>query len=195
MRTRALLLTIAAALLAAVLGVVASVAVLGPGPLIRSPLGATMLGLLDASGRGALAIGTQLPPVTLPDVNGVSRSLPQVGRATLVNYWATWCGPCREEMPLLDRFAGTQTDNAPVEVIGVALDEAAPVRAYLAELPVRFPILIEAPATDDSSVRAGNRSGILPFSVLVDARGRVVARRYGAFKDAEELREWAAKAK
>ena len=56
-------------------------------------------------------------------------------------------------------------------------------------------ILIEAPAATDSSTSAGNRRGILPFSVLVDARGRIVARRYGAFADASELRDWVAEAK
>ncbi len=195
MHARTLLLTLAAALLAGILGVVASVAVLGPGPLLRSRLGTVLVGLMDQSRRGELALGTPLPSMILPDASGVSHALPHAGRATLINYWATWCGPCREEMPLLDRFASAQSGPAAVDVVGIALDDVAPVRAYLAELPVHFTILIEAPAENDSSTRAGNQTGILPFSVLVDARGRIVARRYGAFQDVADLRDWAEKAK
>lgn len=194
MRARSIALVIAAALAAGALGVVASVALTGPGPLLRSPLGAMVLGLVDERGR-VMPLGSVMGPLQLPDLDGRLHPVPVPGRTTLVNYWASWCGPCRAEMPLLDRLARGAVSAVPVDVVGIALDDAAPVRDYLAATPVGFPILIEVPAATDSSTSAGNRRGILPFSVLVDARGRIVARRYGAFADASELRDWVAEAK
>ena len=66
------------------------------------------------------------------------------GRVVLLNVWATWCGPCREEMPDLDRLDAA-LDHSQVAVVGVAANEPAEVRAFLAKLKVRYPIVVGAP--------------------------------------------------
>lgn len=140
---------------------------------------------------GVARIGDPAPPIVLPDLDGRPRDLSEwQGRPRLLNFWASWCGPCIEEMPLLDAFAATQPAGG-VQTIGIALDEPGAVREFLARVPARYPHLIETPGSGDSSVRLGNTRSVLPFSVLIDAEGRVQRLRVGSFKDAADLRRWA----
>ncbi len=108
----------------------------------------------------------------------------------LVNFWASWCGPCREEMPLLDAFEAKQSSNG-TRVIRVALDTAEHASRFVSGQARPFPTLLEPPGPSDSSVRLGNRQGVLPFTVLIDARGRLVKRRFGPFTDEADLGRWA----
>jgi thiol-disulfide isomerase/thioredoxin len=195
-RARQALLIIGAALLAGGLGLVASVALYGPGPLMRSELGQWLAqNLLRASGPPGLVVAEIAAPVAiirLPDLDGREHTLPSRGQRLLINYWASWCAPCRREMPLLTAFASRRPDGT--EVVGIALDEPEDARAFLAEHPVSFTNLVEAPGERDSSVRMGNRRGVLPFTVLIDADGRLLKRHLGAFEDAEQLDQWASPA-
>lgn len=111
------------------------------------------------------------------------------GRPRLINYWASWCGPCRKEMPVLDAYAAEQGGNG-VQVIGIALDSKDEARAFLREVPVGFRLAQENPGPGDSSIRLGNGRGILPYTVLVDADGRVAKTHYGAFPDVRAIRDW-----
>ncbi|HEX4853097.1 TlpA disulfide reductase family protein [Arenimonas sp.] len=134
--------------------------------------------------------GQALPPLSLPYLaGGGTRRLDGPGRPRLINYWASWCGPCRKEMPILDAFAAEQGGNG-IQVIGVALDTADEARAFLREVPVAFETLLETPGPGDSSVVLGNRRNILPFTALVDAEGRLVKTRYGEFPSLEALNAW-----
>lgn len=142
------------------------------------------------AGVTAAKIGDRAPNLSLPDLAGQPRSLSDWrGRPLLVNFWASWCGPCVKEMPILDAFAAEQGDNG-VQVIGIALDDAEAVRDFLGRVPVRYPILLDSPRADDSSVWLGNTRGVLPYSVLIDADGVVRKQHLGEF-DAELLRRWA----
>jgi len=194
-QARSLVTVLLAALLAAGLGLVASIAVYGPGPLLRSPLGQAFLShWMSAQAPPGVTVvvpGQAVPAFRLAGLDGPAQPLPMAGRWQLINYWASWCGPCREEMPLLSAYAQAQPADG-VAVVGVALDAPADARAFLAEVPVSFPVLLEAPGPGDSSVRLGNGLGVLPYSVLIDPDGRLRARRFGNFRDARDLQDWIA---
>ena len=110
------------------------------------------------------------------------------GRPLLLNFWATWCAPCLEEMPLLDRFA-QEHRAAGWQVVGLALDGAEPVREFLARMPVGFPIGLAQGRGVGLSRELGNTRGALPFSVVFDTRGEAVARKLGAI-NLQELAAW-----
>jgi thiol-disulfide isomerase/thioredoxin len=143
-------------------------------------------------GLVVVAPGERVPDLDLVDLRqGHARRLPAPdGRPRLVNYWASWCGPCREEMPVLERFARTQGADG-VEVVGIALDAAVDARRFLTEVPVTFPLYLETPGPADSSVVLGNTRGLLPFTALVGADGRLLKTHYGPFPDAEAVADWA----
>lgn len=135
--------------------------------------------------------GELMPALTLPDLDGMPTPLPGkfLGRPMLINVWASWCGPCIEEMPELARFAAHHADNGP-QVIGLALDTPEAVLDFLGNVPVYYPILLDTPGPADASVKLGNTQGLLPYSVLVDAQGRIVKQKLGPFK-AGEIEAWA----
>ncbi len=186
------------ALLAGTLGVVASIAVNGPGPLLRTEWGQRAVqGALSAvspAPPGGLAVATRggpVPPIRLPALERAPLVLPAdfAGRPLLVNVWASWCGPCIAEMPELERYARAQGDTG-TQVLGIALDDEASVRAFLARIPVSYPIALDVPGPRDSGVQLGNPRGVLPYSVLVSADGRLLKQRIGPFEHGE-IDAWA----
>ncbi|QKK03652.1 MAG: TlpA family protein disulfide reductase [Pseudomonadota bacterium] len=98
-------------------------------------------------------------------------------RALLVNFWATWCAPCRREMPLL-QATHLSDDRAP-RVVGIALDDPQPVSAFIDEFGITYPILVGREDVMDTQRLWGNSAGVLPFTVLVDIDGVVRWQHYG----------------
>lgn len=110
------------------------------------------------------------------------------GKTLLVNFWATWCTPCREEMPL---FNATQERYAPngIQFVGIAIDSAESVQAFAAKLGIDYPLLISNAAGLELARGLGNRVGGLPYTVVIDADGRLTHAHLGQVREAD-LRRW-----
>lgn len=181
------------ALAAGTLGIVASLMMSGPGPLLRTEPGQRLAQqVLQANappapeGVEVAKRGGPVPHFSVAQLDEGQWTLPDdfSGQPLLVNIWASWCPPCIEEMPELDRFARAQGSDG-VQVLGIALDDAQAVRDFLAEVPVEYPQGIDSPGNADAGVRLGNPRGVLPYSVLISADGQVLKQRIGPFEHGE----------
>ena len=173
MFNRTNLLIVALACASAALGLGLSVLLRPlPAPLMK-PAGAQILDVGDSSGA-----------VSLPDRDGQTRRLSEwSGKLVVLNFWASWCGPCREEMPMLDRARARYATEG-VEIIGVAAEEAPAALAFLKQQPVSYPILINAPDDPiDVSLHFGNVRSVLPYTALIDRDGRLLDTRVGTISE------------
>jgi peroxiredoxin len=131
-------------------------------------------------------LGQLRPDFELGDMNGNTVFAADFdGKILLLNFWATWCKPCIEEMPMLTRLQHSYADRG-VQIVGIALDDARKAREFATGLAINYPILVGSTDTVLAGRRYGNRSGMLPYSVLVDADGIVRWAYLGAL-DQEEL--------
>ncbi|MCX7556394.1 TlpA disulfide reductase family protein [Xanthomonadaceae bacterium JHOS43] len=180
----------------AMAGLGAAMLALGPGAVLGTPAGQWVLRHVfghqatTPDGRAVIGLGEVVPALSLNGLNGRPHTLESHGQPLLINYWASWCPPCVEEMPLLDDFASAQGPGG-VRVAGIALDGEDAVKDFLMRHPVAFPIYLETTGPNDSSVLLGNARGVLPYSVLIGADGRLRKTRLGAFREGE-LEGWVA---
>ena len=119
----------------------------------------------------ASVIGQPAPAVQLPDPAGEIQALSQwQGRPMLINFWATWCPPCRKEIP--DLIALHQAfEEQGLVVVGIALDDPEPVRRFIRDFGIDYPVLVEEGRGTQMNADFGNALGILPYTVYVDADG------------------------
>ena len=140
-----------------------------------------------APSHAAAAPASVEPPLTDVTTGKTATLASRRTKLTLVNVWASWCQPCREEMPELDRLHRELSARG-FSVVGVAADEATEIQAFLARLPVRYPLLAGDPdAVFAWSESLGNRAVGLPYSVLMDPTGRVLWRKSGGRLTRDEV--------
>jgi len=106
------------------------------------------------------------------------------GRVLVVNFWATWCAPCREEIPLFVRMQ-KRLGTRGLQFVGIAIDRPVPVAAFQREYAMNYPILIGGLETMELLREAGNRNGVLPFTLIIDRAGHLVSRKLGTLKESE----------
>lgn len=163
--------------------------------------------LLAGAGVGAAALGGAVawrqlaPPAVSPAAQAFWArrfAAPDGGEVTverwrgqplLVNFWATWCPPCVKELPEINQFY-KEARGKGWQVLGLAIDQAAPVQAFLQKTPLDFPIALGGPEGLGLVRELGNPAGGLPFTVLFDERGDIGWRRLGV-THLQELRELA----
>jgi thiol-disulfide isomerase/thioredoxin len=133
------------------------------------------------SESGPLAAAA-LDGLALPDVDGKEQRLDQWrGKLVVVNFWATWCAPCREEMP---EFIKAQSELGPkgLQFVGIAVDQPDKVKQFAAEIGLNYPTLVGGFGAMELSKTLGNNLMALPFSVVMDRKGAIVYTQLGTLK-------------
>jgi thiol-disulfide isomerase/thioredoxin len=156
-------------------------------PGIAIPVGEASLptrsDLVDEPALGPTAkIPDRLPDFALAGLDGKLMSISAwSGKSLVINFWATWCGPCRREIPLLEGLS-TEWAKRGIAVIGVAVDHRDQVTSFAQELNIRYPLLIGEQEALDVAARFGVDSPVFPFTVFTDRRGEVVALYVGELR-------------
>ena len=155
------------------------------------------VGFLASLAGIALWLGARAPaPALMPeatpatiwatsfaDTQGRPHSLGQFqGKVVVVNFWATWCAPCREEMPafvrLQERWAGKR-----VQFVGLSNEDPGRVALFGRDLAINYPLWVGGDEVGELSRRLGNRLGVLPHTVILDTNGRVLESRVGPYSE------------
>ena len=139
------------------------------------------------AGSAGRTIPERVPDLSLPGLDGAPHRLSEwSGRPLLVNFWATWCEPCRREIPLL-RILRREHASKRLEIVGIAIDYRDPVRKYAIDSRMSYPILLGDRGGFEAAAAFGMDT-VLPFSVFADTAGDVVALKVGELhQDEAEL--------
>lgn len=130
------------------------------------------------------ASATELFDMTLPDENGVPQALSQWrGKIIVLNFWATWCPPCREEMPELSAL-NTEYQDKNVIVIGIALDEIALIKTFAEENTISYPLLAAEDSGSSLAFKMGNDKSALPYTVIIKPDGSIANTYFGRISKA-----------
>ena len=151
-----------------------------PSPATAGPEGPPQAGVAPPR-----SIPDQLPAFTLQNPEG--RAMPVStwqGKSLIVNFWATWCAPCRREMPLLQSL-DRDWDARGFRVLGIAVDHPEAVRSFARSLQISYPLLVGDEDALDVAARLGVTSPVFPFTVFTDRRGQIVALYVGELHKAE----------
>ena len=140
-------------------------------------------GELTGSGVNPAAVQALLA-APLPDLKGGKQALDSWhGRVLVVNFWATWCAPCREEIPEFVRMQDRYGARG-LQFVGVAIDVPDKVGEFAREFGINYPLLLAGVETMALMRESGNRAGVLPYTLVLDRQGNIAARHPGGLKEA-----------
>jgi thiol-disulfide isomerase/thioredoxin len=146
----------------------------------------------QAAGAAASEGAATLLALSLPDLAGKQEPFAQWrGKLLVVNFWATWCVPCREEMPEFVR-AQKEFGAKGLQFVGIAVDEGEKVRRFAEEIGLNYPALIGGYGAMELSRTLGNRLMALPFTVIVSRQGTIAHTQLGPLKS-DQLRSMVTK--
>ena len=138
----------------------------------------------DAPRAEDRAIVERLFAARLADLGGAARSLePWRGRVLVVNFWATWCAPCREEIPGFVKLQARYGAQG-LQFVGIAIDDPSKVVPFAREFGINYPLLTGGLEALELLRQSGNRAGVLPYTVVIDRKGNLVSRERGGLKEA-----------
>lgn len=141
-------------------------------------------GATDGRGSPTHAIPEDVPNISLADVNGVKHALSEwKGRPILINFWATWCAPCRREIPLLMQLRHERAADG-IEIVGIAVDFRDAVQHYARDMGIDYPVLI-GEQDGLEAIAAFGMDTVFPFTVFADRRGRIVTLKIGELRPQE----------
>lgn len=124
------------------------------------------------------------PEFSLPDLNGQPHNINEwQGKILLVNFWATWCAPCREEIPGFNTLQKKYAKD--VQFIGVAIDDSIAVKRFMEIIPIDYPVLIGDQDAMAIAHSYGNVAGVLPYTALIDRAGNIVSISEGGISQAD----------
>ncbi len=141
----------------------------------------TLLAESRSKGR-AISNAWELPPLILKDLDGKQHNLYDWhGRVIMLNFWATWCGPCQVEIPDFIEYQKQYADQG-LQIIGIGLDEVRKLRNFVRTVGINYPILQADPELQYSLLNQwGNPFGVLPFTVIIAKDGQLVYMQQGIF--------------
>jgi thiol-disulfide isomerase/thioredoxin len=135
----------------------------------------------EAVGFGKSGSSPEFQHFSLPDLEGVSRDIDEWrGKVIVINFWATWCPPCLEEIPLFMEIQDTYAAQG-LQFIGIAIEDPEPVREWTERIKINYPVLIAGMSGLGLAAAFGNRAGVVPYSVVVDREGQIVQTHPGLF--------------
>ena len=144
--------------------------------------GGAWLGLSKLAGPVLPTANHMLLALKLPDIGGNIHEIKQwQGKVVVVNFWATWCAPCREEIPLFIDMQRTLGDKG-LQFVGISIDDVVKTRDFHKTFGINYPSLIGNFDTLDVSRKAGNAKGVLPYTVVMDRKGNIVTTELGGVK-------------
>ncbi len=128
-------------------------------------------------------VGQARPDFILPDLLGTARAAKEWdGKVVALNFWATWCPPCKREIPSFNALQ-KELGAAGLQFVGIAIDESKAVTDYTQETAIDYPVLVSEDEGMRTAQRYGNMAGILPYTVIIDRQGRIAFARYGELSE------------